>query len=267
MSRIRSDAVRRSIVAVPLGEEADVVTLVEGPGFLAAPRADRGGRRLAWVGWEHPEMSWTSSTLWVADLLDTEHGPRIDAPTPVAGGPGVSVGQPLWADDGSLYFVSDAAGWWQPWRWRPTGETRRLCDVAAEFHAPDWALGQTSMATIDDGRVVCRMRTTGVDQVVVIVADTGSLSVLEQPAVSIGALCGHGRGVAWSGSTPYSAGSIWCLPEIDPGLGSAVCAPRCRWAADRIAVAARRVPRRRAVGPSAPGGRRLGRPALLLRQS
>ena len=40
---------------------------------------------------------------------------RTGAAWLVAGGPEESVGQPAWARDGSLRFVSDRRGWWQPY--------------------------------------------------------------------------------------------------------------------------------------------------------
>jgi hypothetical protein len=117
-------------------------------------------------------MPWDSSSLWVGRLEVDDGTPLVTGVTRVAGGPGVSVGQPLWCRDGSLVHVSDRAGWWQPYRLPaggpegPAGAPERLCDLEAEFHAPDWALGQTTMVELDDGSLACRARIDGVDTVV-----------------------------------------------------------------------------------------------------
>ena len=59
-------------------------------------------------------------------------GPALAHPQVVAGRPdaapggtgdGESVGGPRWADDGSLWFVSDRSGWWNLYRWIPPGPT------------------------------------------------------------------------------------------------------------------------------------------------
>ncbi|HEX4787254.1 MAG TPA: S9 family peptidase, partial [Actinospica sp.] len=66
--------VTRAIVAVPLSGSAEVRTLIGGDTpaqhFLMNPRRSPDGRKLAWIGWDHPDMPWDSATLWVAELGD-----------------------------------------------------------------------------------------------------------------------------------------------------------------------------------------------------
>ena len=88
--------------------------LVSGADFYAAPRLSPDGRRLAWLCWNHPDMPWDGTELWVADL-DPSGVPR--APQRIAGGREESVIQPVWGADG-LYFLSDRSGWWNLYRWR-----------------------------------------------------------------------------------------------------------------------------------------------------
>ena len=47
------------------GEEQVLVT---GPDFVASPRVDRTGDRLAWTQWDHPDMPWDAAELWVGTL-------------------------------------------------------------------------------------------------------------------------------------------------------------------------------------------------------
>ncbi len=85
------------------------------------------------------------------------------------------MGQPAWQRDGTLRFVSDRRGWWQPYvhpgRPGADGEVEALTDAAAEFHGPDWVLGQSTMAELADGTVAARMTASGRDSVVRLAPD------------------------------------------------------------------------------------------------
>ena len=42
--------------------------LAGGNDFYSNPRISRDGARLAWVTWNHPNMPWDDTELWVADI-------------------------------------------------------------------------------------------------------------------------------------------------------------------------------------------------------
>ncbi len=42
--------------------------LAGGHDFVAAPRLSPDGNQLAWVAWDHPNMPWDDSMLYVAQL-------------------------------------------------------------------------------------------------------------------------------------------------------------------------------------------------------
>jgi hypothetical protein len=59
-----------TVVAVDLhqpGRESGRV-LVGGHDFLAAPRLSPDGRWLVWLTWDHPNMPWNGTTLWLSEL-------------------------------------------------------------------------------------------------------------------------------------------------------------------------------------------------------
>ena len=207
---------RRSLVAFSTrGDEPHETTLLEGHDFFGSPRVDPAGGRLAVVVWDHPDMPWDASTLLVLPLERSEGDAMLQAagpPWPVAGGPGESVGQPAWCRDGTLRFVSDRRGWWQPYV-HPgvpdAGSTAQaLTDVAAEFHGPDWVLGQCTMAELADGTLVARQTASGRDSLVFLGLG-GQGDPLDQPCVSIAGLCTHGGGLALIGSTPDAPSNVW----------------------------------------------------------
>jgi dipeptidyl aminopeptidase/acylaminoacyl peptidase len=215
----------RSVVAFSTrGGSPCESTLLEGHDFFGTPRPHPAADRLAVVAWDHPDMPWDASTVLLVPLdrvactLHAHATLRASGPVQrVAGGPAESVGQPAWAPDGSLRFVSDRTGWWQPYRHSGrigTGEApRRLTTTEAEFHGPDWVLSQQTMAETDDGGLVARMTTAGRDALVRLDHD-GNPMPLAQPCVSIAAVCAHADGIALIGSTPDAPSTVWfCDPE------------------------------------------------------
>jgi dipeptidyl aminopeptidase/acylaminoacyl peptidase len=198
-------------------------TLLAGHDFFGAPRVARDGARLAVVVWDHPDMPWDASSVVVLELGADEAGLLVGRgpPASVAGGPDESVGQPAWQRDGSLRFVSDRHGWWQPYHLpgppsMPRGP-QRLTDAEAEFHGPDWVLGQATMAELADGTVVARMTADGRDALVALAPDAPTAQpprLLDQPCVAISGLCAHGAGFAWIGGAPDTPVNVWVtLPD------------------------------------------------------
>jgi dipeptidyl aminopeptidase/acylaminoacyl peptidase len=190
------------------------VTVLSGHGFYGAPRPDAAARRLAVVVWDHPDMPWDASTLLVVPL-DRRDGDVVVAGPPwaVAGGVAESVGQPRWARDGSLRFVSDRRGWWQPYvhPGRPEagpGGAVASSDTEGDWHGADWVLGTTTMAELPDGRTVGRVTRAGRDTVVALGSD-GVPVPLGLPCVSVSALCAHDGGIAVLGATPATSTEVW----------------------------------------------------------
>src|SRR5260221_420782 len=96
-----------TIVPLPLDEPARETVLVSGADFYAAPRPSPDGTRLAWIAWNHPDMPWTGSTLYLATMA----GDRtlVDTKT-VAGGAGISLMPPERSPAGGLPYFSHETG-------------------------------------------------------------------------------------------------------------------------------------------------------------
>jgi dipeptidyl aminopeptidase/acylaminoacyl peptidase len=231
----------RCVVALSTraGSPCETVVL-GGHDFFGTPRSSPSGDRLAVVAWDHPDMPWDASTVLLV-LLGRVGCPEHDhdvlqalgVEQVVAGGAGESVGQPDWGRDGTLRFVSDRRGWWQPYLHDGrVGEGPPLTDVEAEFHGPDWVLGQRTMAEVADGTLVARMTTSGRDALVRL--EGGSVVPLAQPCVSIAAVCAHGDGVALIGSTPDRPSTVWLW---DPDGGARPLRPHAGVTLDAADVA------------------------------
>ncbi len=109
-----------ALVDVKTGQ---ISILDSGADFYASPVLSRDEKKMAWLSWNHPNMPWDGTELWVADLADAKLSNKIRA----AGGPAESIFQPQWSPKGTLYYVSDRSNWWNIYRWQ---------DGQAEAYAP-----------------------------------------------------------------------------------------------------------------------------------
>jgi len=110
----------------------DSDVLVSGSDFYSSPRLSPDGSRLAWLTWNHPNMPWDGTELWVGECKPDGSLGHSEC---VAGGVNESIFQPEWSPDGILHFVSDRTGWWNLYRWHE-GRLEPLCPMAAEFGRP-----------------------------------------------------------------------------------------------------------------------------------
>jgi dipeptidyl aminopeptidase/acylaminoacyl peptidase len=159
--------VSRQLVAVPLRHGRADPTKSSGPAlasdtgsvrvlaashhFLAGLRVAPDARRLAWLGWNHPDMPWDATELCVADVADDG---TVGPHRVVAGGPGESIPQAEWLDADTLVFVGDATGWWNPYRIHHDGTGRlNLLPSAQECAGALWQLGTRWLAPLPGGRI------------------------------------------------------------------------------------------------------------------
>ncbi|KAJ5575989.1 CAZyme family CE10 [Penicillium sp. DV-2018c] len=133
--------VRNRLVAVNL-QTKEIVNVASGDDFYSAAQFSPDGSRICWTQWSHPDMPWTGARLYVAKW---NNGEVADVHL-VAGAPEkVSVSQPRWGVDNTLYFTSDVSGYWQLYRCRiDTLQPQRIVLRGLEdvdFSQPDWRLG------------------------------------------------------------------------------------------------------------------------------
>ena len=144
------EAVNTLVSLDALGER-DPITLAAGNDFYSSPKLSPDGMRIAFTTWNHPNMPWDGSELWIGEL-DAEG--RMTRSRMIAGGPNESIHQPEWSPDGELYFLSDRNDWWNIYRARGEGD-EPVCRRAAEFAAPQWVFGQRFYAFNGPDEIVC----------------------------------------------------------------------------------------------------------------
>ncbi len=200
-----------TIVSVPL-DGTEQVILASGNDFYAAPRLSPDGTRLAWLTWNHPNMPWDGTELWVAVIAPD--GELVDKKM-VAGGLQESIFQPEWSPDGALYFISDRTGWWNLYRWNGQA-VDPLMDMEAEFGQPQWVFGMSNYGFLDRGRVACTHTRDCTWHLGLLDVATQTLAPVELPYTSINdlrAAAGQLAIIAGSPSEPFS------ILRVDPHSG------------------------------------------------
>jgi len=151
---------------MPLQENAGQV-LVDGHDFLASPRLSPDGKTLVWLSWDHPDMPWDGTRLWLAPIDQTQSSTvRL-----VAGAIPEAIVQPTWSPDGELHFASDRTGWWNLYVVRDGG-IHPVAPVEAELGGPHWVFGQRYFSFLPDGRIVAALVERGIRRAVLIAGRT-----------------------------------------------------------------------------------------------
>ncbi|MBN2467517.1 MAG: S9 family peptidase [Deltaproteobacteria bacterium] len=186
-----------TLAAVKLAGSAECETLVSGNDFYASPRLSPDGSRLAWLTWNHPNMPWDGTELWVAEVNEDGTLSRAEK---VAGGVEESIFQPEWSPDGMLYFISDRSGWWNLYSLR-NNRIQPVTQQEAEFGVPQWVFGMSTYAFESAGRIVCAYTRQGRWHLACLCPLTGNFETIETPFTELGFLR------AASGSAVFIAGS------------------------------------------------------------
>jgi dipeptidyl aminopeptidase/acylaminoacyl peptidase len=148
-----------TLAIVPVGGDAEGGRVIaSGHDFFSSPRLSPDGSMLAWVSWDHPDMPWDGTELWIAEVK--EDG-SLGSPRLVAGSRAESVMQPQWSPEGDLCFISDRTGYWNLYRARLGAQgaprplsVEPLCPMEAEVGAPAWIFGMSHYAFVSPERVI-----------------------------------------------------------------------------------------------------------------
>jgi dipeptidyl aminopeptidase/acylaminoacyl peptidase len=226
-----------AIVSLSLEGNQEPQVLVSGNDFYASPRISPDGSRLAWLCWNHPNMPWDGTELWVGEL--TADG-QIGATQKIAGGLAESIFQPEWSPDGVLYFVSDRTNWWNLYRWIPQpslsekgqGTIEPLCPLEAEFGSPQWIFGQSNYGFESAERLICTYSQEGISYLASLNPQTKQLELIELPYTEIAGIHAAPGKVVFHAGSASEPGAIVQLDlatqqlkvlrrssslEIDPG--------------------------------------------------
>jgi dipeptidyl aminopeptidase/acylaminoacyl peptidase len=198
-----ADVVNEIVRVGPGGTEV----LVSGPDFVSDPRPSPDGDALARLQWDHPHMPWDAAQLVVRAADGSEHV--------LAGGPGESVVQPVWGEDGTLWFLCDRTDLWSLYRRRPHGEVELALHCGSDIAGPQWRFGQSRYALLADGRVVLAYGRAGADRLAVL--EDGGLRELDLPWSVFRYVTAQGTAIVCVAAGPTSEPVVLRV-DVDSGV-------------------------------------------------
>lgn len=194
-----------AIVAVSLKEKDNGTVLVEGYDFFSTPRISPDGTKLCWLAWNHPNMPWDGTELWVAEI---QANGMLGERKQVAGGKAESIFQPEWSPEGVLHFVSDKSGWWNLYRLNGD-QAEALYPAEAEFGLPQWVFGMRTYAFLGARDILCAFTKNGLWTLARLDADRKTLTPFDLPFTAFSDIrAGDGLAVFLAGS-PSQPSGVW----------------------------------------------------------
>ena len=126
----------------------------QGQDFYAYPRMSPDSQQLCWISWNHPNMPWDNTQLWLQDLVEqpiAENRPQLEKA--FVGNGKESLLQPKWSPTGELFVVSDRDNWWNIYRVK-AGQLEPITQQQAEFTTPLWTFNMSTYAFIDANKFI-----------------------------------------------------------------------------------------------------------------
>ncbi|MGK7913955.1 MAG: prolyl oligopeptidase family serine peptidase [Prochloraceae cyanobacterium] len=193
-----------TIVSIDLNS-GQVRVLVSGSDFYSSPRLSPDGSQLAFISWNHPNMPWDSTQLWVTKI--NADGSLGEAEC-IAGGTEESICEPKWSPDGILYFSSDRTGWWNLYRRNSTGTIEPLYQMEAEFAYPHWVFGLSNYDFVSSSQIICSYTSSGRWYLASLDTQTRQLQPIDLPYTNISSLKVKGNNAVFVAGSPDLATAI-----------------------------------------------------------
>jgi dipeptidyl aminopeptidase/acylaminoacyl peptidase len=203
-----------ALVRIDVKAQNEGTIIVSGNDFYSSPRLSPDGSQLAWLTWNHPNMPWDGTELWVGSL--NKDG-SVDKERRVAGGVNESICEPKWSPDGTLYFVSDPSGWWNIYRWLGH-QVEPICPMDAEFGQPQWVFGSALYGFISERQIICSYAKNGRDYIAKLDTTTRTLDNIEFPFTAISQVQVTDDRVIFIGASPTEPTSIVSLNLATKGF-------------------------------------------------
>jgi dipeptidyl aminopeptidase/acylaminoacyl peptidase len=212
------------LVTLPLDGSKPPLVVAAGRDFYSAPRVSPDGLWLAFTCWDHPDMPWDGTELWVTPARDP------GSARPLAAGQGESIFAPAWDSMDRLRFTSDRDGWWNLYRTvadfgapdadRDLPAVEQLTAERADLGHPQWIFAMQTHVELDDGTLVVVRTENATERLFALGRSGGALRDLELPFTSFGgpSLSARGGKVAFAAGSPRSTTAVVVVDVATGGV-------------------------------------------------
>jgi dipeptidyl aminopeptidase/acylaminoacyl peptidase len=171
--------VQNTIIGISLNDSSSLITFDEGYDFYSSPRLSPDGKYLIWICWNHPNMPWDQTELWIGEFNNEKNSLLINKKK-LFGKTDESILQPKWSPDGKfIYFISDQNGWWNIYRTTIDGQTvEHIYNMEAEFGGPPWQFASSYYDFDSNGNIITSYWQNGIAKLSRIDVQTNKLSPL-----------------------------------------------------------------------------------------
>lgn len=203
---VMEEGLQNSLVQIDIQEKKLKIISSEHD-FYAEPTLSPDGKKLAWITWDHPDMSWDATVLHIADIDQKGH---IQNERKVAGGADISVLNPIFSPEGFLYYASDENGFWNFYVF--DGQfCRPLCPMKADVSEPMWVFGTKRAVFVsykERPSLACIYTEEAIDRLGIIYLDDGSFESIDTPFTALSSLNSYHHGLVFIGASPTSLPAI-----------------------------------------------------------
>ena len=173
----------------------EVSVLHRGHDFYASPRISPNGKKIVFLAWDHPNMPWDGTQLYLGNFKSSG---ELESITIIAGGTEESIVQPIWLSNDRFAYVSDESGFWNIFV-HESGGTYAVTNEPAEYGFPLWSFGMRSLVALNENVLLALKNTESGQQLVFVDCNTQ----LETPCLdtfcSYAAMTRHQDGVVFIG--------------------------------------------------------------------
>lgn len=173
--------------------KSTAMVLTSGHDFYSNPKVSPNGRYLSFLSWDHPNMPWDSTRLWLAEFLDNG---QLSEPQCIAGASdNESLFQPQWFDNNTLFFVSDKSNWWNLYRFKLDDQTTHAVHpIDAECATPQWTFNMSTYAFCENHLIVSSSQNGQWRLAQINLKEhPSSFHWLENPCTTLAGLCSDGQ--------------------------------------------------------------------------
>ncbi len=149
-SHSQNDKEPKNFLSLINTENGNITELASGNDFYSSPALNKDKTKIAWISWNHPNMPWDNTQLWVADISakGLSKAYQVDAETIEQ-----SFFQPQWGANNQLVVASDKSNWWN--LYQVEGNTlKSLLSVESEIGQPLWNFGASTWGFYQKG-IIC----------------------------------------------------------------------------------------------------------------